>query len=488
MSRFFLLLFCLSSLSAWSLGRLIQPDGTIEPLGEEGSGASRTVLLSPDAIPRQSWILLPPGTVVNDVELVSTKGRRLVAFPVVRIPGLRYALEVPARTLSMTIRGRFAGNLDLVRSLAPPSREGQPWVVRSNSELRIDLPTWKIAEGWTGYLRLTRPTTSPWTVTVVGRSESLTFTLSPSVRNWDYAPTAWQVTPASIVVRGADPRLSEVTIGAVSAQEPLPADPSTLLAWPETRWRKAEREWFHWAGTSVLVLVTRDYRTQDDYLKRLAFYVEKAGFRGTIVEPEEVAHLHAWNAHDYAAPDLARFFNQVADQNKTLNPAEQELLEWLAAKGILVPSTAGLWKPGVGALVGISTESPPALRQVLFVHEAFHGLYFTTGTFREGVQAIWKTLSEPARAAFREYLARSRYDANDEGLMINEFQAYVLQRPPQDWEGFLRSRVLAEGSLGARLTWLGEYLSAAYALDTLVRDLFGLASGEVSLVKVSSGT
>src|SRR5262249_23088166 len=153
------------------------------------------------------------------------------------------------------------------------------------------------------------------------------------------------------------------------------------------------------------------------------------------------SHLHGWNAHDYASADLARFFSLAAEQNFALNPAELELRDRLVGAGILKP-VSGRWEAGTGALVGVSAESPPALRGVLFVHEAFHGLYYTSYRFRAGVKSAWEAMDESARAAFRSFLALSRYDPGDEALMINEFQAYVLQRRSLDWVGFFRDRVL----------------------------------------------
>lgn len=485
MRGFFLLLLVLAAAPHLSsLGRLVQPDGSVVALGEQSAAGSRTLLFPAEAVPRRSWILLPRGSMAATVEVISRGERRLVAFPSIRIPDLRFALEVSEGVLALTLRGRFAENLELVRTLSPPSQGDQPWVVRSPQELRIDLPSWKTAPGWTPLLELSRPVESPWTALFLNGTKSRSFSFLPAVRNWSFAPDAWGFAPATLIVRGADPRLSELRVRAVDAQTPLPADPATLLAWPANRWRESRREWFHWSGTSVLVLVSADYRIQDAYLKRLAFYVEKAGYRGRLVTEDEVAHLHAWNAHDYAAPDLARFFSHAAQEGLVLNSAEEELRDRLIAAGILVGPREGPWKAGAGALVGISVESAPGLRSALFVHEAFHGLYFTTPTFRDGVRTAWEGLSEPAREAFRTYLTQFRYDPADESLMRNEFQAYVLQRPEEEWAGFFRGRVLAGyPASGQQAVWVAEYLNAARHLDSLVKALFGFPSGDVSPVK-----
>jgi hypothetical protein len=66
--------------------------------------------------------------------------------------------------------------------------------------------------------------------------------------------------------------------------------------------------------------------------------------------------------------------------------------------------------------------------------------------------------------------------------MVNEFQAYVLQRTAGEWAPFFRSRVMSRSKDGESLTWLTEYLGAARVLEALVRDLYGVTSGNVSRV------
>mgnify|MGYP000928978100 CR=1 FL=1 len=70
-----------------------------------------------------------------------------------------------------------------------------------------------------------------------------------------------------------------------------------------------EYRWYRWdLLPSVILFDFRNYDIQDAYLKRLAFFVEKRGFVGRLAPNQEIAPLHGWNAHDYKAEDLARFF------------------------------------------------------------------------------------------------------------------------------------------------------------------------------------
>lgn len=468
--------------SANALGRLVQPDGSVLTLAEQANAGGVTLLFPSRDLDLPSWLTLPEGFVPTRAEIAAPGIRRLVRFPRVTVPGLRYALQVPAHLFSLSLRGKLGPSRTLVRTLESPDVAGQAWVALAPDRLTVDLPLWKTPPDFTPVLTLTRAEEGAWRTRLSEGTRSRTFTLRPSVLQWSFSPAAWGFTPTRVEVVGSGALLTDVRVQALSANENLPVDPETLIAWPATAWRNPQREWFAWAGTAVLVLVTADYRVQDAYLKRLAFFVEKTGFRGRLVSDEEMAPLHGWNAHDYAAPDLARFFTLAAQQNFPLHAAEVELRERLTAAGVLV-SHQGAWEPGHGALVGISQASASPLRSVLFTHESFHGLYFTTEAFRAGVRTTWNSLSEGARSEFRAYLAQSQYDPTDEPLMINEFQAYTLQRPAADWPEFFRERVLAHAERGPQLaTWMEQYLAAAKSLDTLVGSLFGVRSGNVSLV------
>jgi hypothetical protein len=307
------------------------------------------------------------------------------------------------------------------------------------------------------------------------------FEFLPAVTTWTFFPDAWGFEPRTITITGADAGGFDLAVGTFPEAADLPADPETIVAWPEQAWRSPRREWFAWQGTSVIALVTADYRVQDDYLKRLAFFVEKTGYRGRLVTDAEVSQLHGWNAHDYAAPDLARFFDLAAQQNFPLNQAELELRGRLAAAGVIVEN-AGRWQTGTGALVGVSAESPPALKAVLFTHEAFHGLYYTSQQFRDEVLKAWQGMSDGARAAFRGFLSLSRYDPSDEALMVNEFQAYTLQRRASEWPSFF-NRVVATAPTSNQGELLTELLTAARSIDGTVGTLYGLSSGNVALLK-----
>ena len=49
------------------------------------------------------------------------------------------------------------------------------------------------------------------------------------------------------------------------------------------------------------------------FFRRLSYFVEKKGFRGSLMTNSELEGMHGWNAHDYRPEDLALFYT-VADK------------------------------------------------------------------------------------------------------------------------------------------------------------------------------
>jgi hypothetical protein len=211
---------------------------------------------------------------------------------------------------------------------------------------------------------------------------------------------------------------------------PINLIPGEILSFDKSLWRKESYEVFRWNQfPSILIFDTASYDVQDRLVKRLAFFVEKAGFQGTLSTDEEIAHLHGWNAHDYRAEDLARFFETARITNFLLNDEELELKAILLEQNIIVQKDDSSIIPGVGAIVSISRESADYLRNLFMVHEYYHGLYFIDKDFEEFARFRWKNLDSAAKVFITEYFASQRYDTNNEYLMANELMAYCLQQP-----------------------------------------------------------
>ncbi|MDR1587723.1 MAG: hypothetical protein LBS57_09735, partial [Treponema sp.] len=210
---------------------------------------------------------------------------------------------------------------------------------------------------------------------------------------------------------------------------PLGADPGIILDLPPESWRDPRYEVFCWESfPSLLVFDTADYAVQDRLFKRLAFFTEKAGFRGRLAADEEIAGLHGWNAHDYRAEDLARFFDTARKSNFPLLAEERELEKILAASGIIRLSAGGI-SAGEGGLVSISRESPAYLRSRFMAHEAFHGLFFIDEDFRNFSRGRWEKFPPRAKRFLISFFDFQKYDTGDDYLTVNEFMAHILQQP-----------------------------------------------------------
>jgi hypothetical protein len=213
---------------------------------------------------------------------------------------------------------------------------------------------------------------------------------------------------------------------------PIPADPASILDYRQELWRKPDYEVFQWDRfPRILIFDTRSYEVQDRLFKRLAFYVEKAGFRGRLASDEEIAPLHGWNAHDYRSKDLAAFYTTAEKTQFALNKEELQLRNILLAHGIIKAGTEGgkrVFIPGDGAIISISRESEAYLRRLFMVHEAFHGLFFIDADFQAFALDRWNNLDPVAKKFLVAYFKNRGYDTTDSYLMKNELMAYCLQQ------------------------------------------------------------
>ncbi|MDR2729634.1 MAG: hypothetical protein LBB81_01890 [Treponema sp.] len=275
--------------------------------------------------------------------------------------------------------------------------------------------------------------------------------------------------------------------------QPVSADPALILEWPRNNWRNADYEVFRWDDfPSILIFDTADYGVQDKLFKRLAFFVEKTGFRGRLAGDDEIANLHGWNAHDYRAEDLARFFNEARKTNFQLLKEELELRDILIKENIIRENADGI-RTGKGAIISISRESEDYLRYRFMVHEAVHGLFFIDEDFRSFSVQRWRQLKPDAKRFIISFFGFQQYDTNDEYLMINEFTAHVLQQPVSraaDYFGRLLPSRLESSWRRTSLprkneatgTWpelAGSFTAEASAFSSYLSQRWNLAAGRV---------
>jgi hypothetical protein len=222
------------------------------------------------------------------------------------------------------------------------------------------------------------------------------------------------------------PVVASCTVSTVPDGAAIPSDPGLILGWRRSTWRRSDAEVFAWSRLpAVLIFDTATLEVQERFFRRLAFFVEKPETAGTVPSLESVEGRRSWNAHDYRAEDLARFFTLAVPGPFT--EEELSLRDVLVAHGIIRADGDG-FAPGTGAVLSISRESSDALRELLVTHEAFHGVFFALPAYRDDCQAAWDELTGDERAVWIGYLDLKGYNTADPYLVVNEFQSYLFQQ------------------------------------------------------------
>jgi hypothetical protein len=312
--------------------------------------------------------------------------------------------------------------------------------------------------------------------------------------------------PAGLISPGAPLVLKGVRVDSLRQSyakpppfpEPVPADPGLVLSWPLENWRDSRYEVFRWDRfPSLLIFDIADYAMQDRMMKRLAFFVEKKGFRGRLAPDSEIAELHGWNAHDYRAQDLAGFFQAAREAQFPLLAEEQELERILLNTGVL-RRAGNTIAAGEGGIISISRESTGYLRTLFLAHEAFHGLFFIDEDFRGFSRRRWLQLPSHAKRFITSYFGYQQYDTSDEYLLVNEFMSHVLQQPvsqaahyfgvtlPLRLESSWRKTSLPpkDQDTGSYPVLAEAFTREAQAFSDYVAKRWGLAAGRVSLLTV----
>ena len=186
---------------------------------------------------------------------------------------------------------------------------------------------------------------------------------------------------------------------------------------------------------------TADYRTQSAFFKRIAFFVEKLGYAGKILPEGSLIGRHGYNAHDYRSEDLALFFNKAKQDNVELNERER-LLREILLKNRLMRESGGLFESKGGGIISFSRESSPILRRHLLTHECYHGIFFSSPTYRKGCFKIWDSISDKEREFWKMFLGWRGYDISNRYLLVNEFQAYLFQQSEGEVERYYKGYII----------------------------------------------
>ena len=260
---------------------------------------------------------------------------------------------------------------------------------------------------------------------------------------------------------------------------PVPADLPRVLDAPRSAWRSSSVEVYRWDRfPDILIVDCASFAVQDRMFTRLAYFLEKRGYSGRLLVNSQLTGRHGWNAHDYGAAGLAAFFTAAQASSFPLNPEEMAVRRLSLDEGIILASRDG-YVAGRGGLLGISRSSSRIERELLLTHESFHGIFFSSAEYRQFCQELWDSLSPEIKSFYETFLDSLGYDISTPTLVVNEFQAYLMQQPlPYAAAYFKRFLAWFQGPGGENAVDADSLTATARELDSYLQATFGLRAGE----------
>lgn len=182
----------------------------------------------------------------------------------------------------------------------------------------------------------------------------------------------------------------------------------------------------------VIICATFLQRDMNAFLLRPTIYAEggignhKKAELVSTKDPYIQAHLDVIGGHDLTSEDLFHFYSK-AKQRCSTGKKDYCLTkrEHYFYRQIIQP----LEKRGKSfVLISFSVQSNSTPEQVVS-HEFIHALYFLNPRYRDSIRAFWQLqMTQVQRDAIKSKLNDLGYNAADEALMENEFQAYMLMQ------------------------------------------------------------
>ncbi len=286
---------------------------------------------------------------------------------------------------------------------------------------------------------------------------------------------------------GASADVALADVASALLADPAPADLRQVIDAEPPAGTMPAVEVYRWERfPDVLIVDSASFAVQDRLFTRLAYYLEKRGFRGRLLSNAVLVGRHGWNAHDYDGAGLSDFFSAAAARSFPLNPEEIALRELALRQAIIVPSREG-YGPGRGAILGICRASSRVERELLLTHESFHGVFFTSAEYRQFCQGLWDSLSPELRSFYERFLDSLGYDTDAPTLVVNELQAYLMQQPLAYAPGYFDRFLALEEGRGSPPVAPWELLANAQSLDAFARERFGFGAGGPLLASLGAG-
>lgn len=208
---------------------------------------------------------------------------------------------------------------------------------------------------------------------------------------------------------------------------------------------------FDYGGRALILIV--DFPTlaeQGKMFNRIVALIERIGApRQRVLDNVELAQFirsigktDATLAYgnDFFVAELVVFFNLADMGGIQLTDQEVALRQLLLERRLMVlrnsffqavvPHAVMLSIPQESAG---SPGSPPVAalaRRTILTHELSHAEFYTNPLYANYCRRFWRDgMTAEQRAAFRKFLSGSSYNPDNEEMMINETQAYLLYTP-----------------------------------------------------------
>lgn len=144
--------------------------------------------------------------------------------------------------------------------------------------------------------------------------------------------------------------------------------------------------------------------------------------------------------NDVLVSELVLFFNLAENDKVELNPEELMLRNFAISQGLIKvwrkfyqavqPNVVFLSIPQIQEKRAGEPRVNELARRTVFTHEISHGEYYTNPHYAKYCTHFWyNVLNDAQRNVFKVFLSKYNYSLNEEELLINETQAYLLFTP-----------------------------------------------------------
>lgn len=144
--------------------------------------------------------------------------------------------------------------------------------------------------------------------------------------------------------------------------------------------------------------------------------------------------------HDFLVSELVLFFNLASRDKITLLPDEATMRDFLLEQGMMDnwrgfyrakrPDVVILSIPQVHERLDNEPRINELARRAIFTHEIAHAEFYSNPYYADYCRKFWaEKLSESQRGVFQKFLSNYNYSVNQQELLINEMQAYLMFTP-----------------------------------------------------------